>query len=58
MDYMARLNALSSKLEREDLTEAEELEIKLIHSMSLLALLEENKKAVDKLCASLNSEKN
>ena len=38
MDYMARLDALNSKLEREGLTEAEQAEIKLIYSMALLAL--------------------
>lgn len=40
MDYKDRLEELNNKLEREELTEAEQAELKLYYSMALLALRE------------------
>lgn len=53
MDYMARLKELDGKLEREGLTENEQAEVALIHSMSLLALSKENKQILAELRANL-----
>ena len=55
MDYMARLEELNSKLERRGLTENEQTEIALIHSMSLLALRDEIAESLARLEASLKN---
>ena len=55
MDYMARLEALDSKLEREGLTENELAEAAHIRSMSLLALGESIKEMLAELQASLKN---
>ena len=53
MDYMARLNELNNKLEREGLTDAEQAEAALIHSMVLLALKESTEAMLAELRANL-----
>lgn len=53
MNNMARLQELNKKVEREGLTEAEKVEVSIIHSMALRDGLAQSKQVLEQLLHNL-----